>query len=87
MELDLLFLEDFLFFPVVVLLSLILIVLSFRLILRVIIFCMIVFSIWFGLYKLGLVPSPLEIYNVYFHPHKEQSKIAFIETKSQKDLP
>lgn len=65
--------EDFLFFPVIVLLAMIIIALSFRILLRFFLLFLVVFSIWYGLYWLGFVPSPLQVVNDYKQQlHKKQ---------------
>ncbi len=68
--------EHFLFFPVIVLLSLILIILSIRLILRVILFLLVIFAIWYGLSYTGLVPSPLDMYHEFILQNQQDPKIA-----------
>ena len=52
--------EHFLFFPVVVLVGLILIALSFKLIFRLLILFLIVIAIWYGLHYLGVTNPPVE---------------------------
>ncbi len=50
--------EHFLFFPVIVLVALILIVLSFRVLFRLFIFFLIIIAIWYALYHIGVTESP-----------------------------
>jgi disulfide bond formation protein DsbB len=57
--------EQFLFFPIIVLVAIILIALSFRLILRLFLFFLIISALWFGLYALGFVPSPVQVLKSY----------------------
>lgn len=64
--------EHFLFFPVVVLLGLVIIALSFRLLFRLFILFLVVVAIWYGVYWLGFVPSPFQVIQHYQEdkPHK-----------------
>ncbi len=57
--------EHFLFFPVIVIIGLILIVLTFKLIARVFFIILIIIAVWYGLYHFGLTST---------HPLEEQKK-------------
>lgn len=52
--------EHVLFFPVIVLLALILIALSFRLLFRFLLIFLVIIALWYGLYFLGIVSKPVE---------------------------
>jgi disulfide bond formation protein DsbB len=52
--------EHLLCFPVIVLVALILIVLSFRMLFRLFVLFLFIIAIWYGLYFLGLSPPPIE---------------------------
>lgn len=52
--------EHVLFFPVIVLVALILIALSFRLLFRLLLIFLIVIALWYGLYYIGLASKPVE---------------------------
>lgn len=60
--------EHFLFFPVVVLLSIILIVISFKLIIRLLVLFFVVLALWYCLSFLGVVSSPNETFKQYRKP-------------------
>ena len=53
--------EHFLFFPVVVLLALVLIVLSWKLLVRLFAFFLLVMALWYLVYLAGVVSSPYEV--------------------------
>lgn len=52
--------EHVLFFPVVVLVALILIALSFRLLFRLLLIFLVIIAIWYGLYFMGITSKPIE---------------------------
>lgn len=52
--------EHLLCFPVIVLVALILIVLSFRMLFRLFVLFLFIIAIWYGLYFLGLSAPPIE---------------------------
>jgi hypothetical protein len=60
--------EQFLFFPVVVLLAIVLIVITFKLIIRLLCFFFAVLALWYCLSFAGLVPSPNETFREYQKP-------------------
>ena len=65
--------EHVLFFPVIVIIGLILIVLSFKVIARILFILLLIIAIWYGLHYFGLSSShPLEEQK----PHKEKSAYA-----------
>jgi len=65
--------EDFLFFPVIVLLAMILIALSFRLLFRFFLVFLVIFALWYGLFWLGFVQSPIQMMKAYQQQiHKKQ---------------
>ncbi|MBS0654528.1 MAG: hypothetical protein JSR46_02015 [Verrucomicrobia bacterium] len=57
--------DHFLFFPVIVLLSLVLIIISWRLIVRLLLFFFIVMAIWYGLSFIGALSSPNQTLKEY----------------------
>lgn len=59
------YIEHFLFFPVVVLLSIVLVVLTFKLIVRLFFFFVAILALWYCLSLTGVVPSPKEILKDY----------------------
>ena len=66
--------EHFLFFPVVVLLAVILIVLSFRFIFKLLVLFLIILAIWYGLYYMGITSSfPIERLKPEHKQHQEQA--------------
>ena len=68
--------EHFLFFPAIVLIGLILIILSFRLLVRLFFLFLVIFGIWYGIYALGLAPSPIQVYKDYRHEHTKKAPYA-----------
>ena len=52
--------EHVLFFPVIVLVALILIALSFRLLFRFLLLFLVVIAIWYGLHFLGITSPPVD---------------------------
>ncbi len=60
--------EHSLFFPVVVLVALILIVLSFKLLFRLLLLCLVIAGLWYGLYYIGIAPSPF----IHHEPAKKK---------------
>ena len=52
--------EHVLFFPVVVLVALILIVLSFRVLFRLFLIFIVIMAIWYGLHFLGVASPPVK---------------------------
>lgn len=57
--------EHFLFFPVIVLMALVLVVLSFKLLFRLLLLFIFVLFCWFILSLTGLVSSPIEVIRCY----------------------
>ena len=55
--------DNFFFWPAVVLIGIVIIALSFRILLRVILFFVAVLVIWYVLFQFGFVRSPQEVYN------------------------
>lgn len=71
--------EHFLFFPVIVLVALILIALSFRMLFRFLVIFLIIIALWYGLYYLGYTSCPVErvkkvdcTHPHHVHPKKRQ---------------
>lgn len=67
--------EHVLFFPVVVLVALILIVLSFRVLFRLLLIFIVIMAIWYGLHFLGVASPPVDKTPKVEHP-KRSSTIA-----------
>jgi hypothetical protein len=65
------------FFPAIVLLAIILVVLSAKLVFRLMLVFVAVFVIWYGLFLLGLAPSPINYFNT--SSPKEQNIHAHVQ--------
>lgn len=68
--------EHFVFYPIIVLLGIFLVVLSFKFILRLILFCLVILLLWCALAYFDLVPSPQEYFPAevqWLHDHGFES--------------
>ena len=52
--------EQFVFYPVLVLLGIFLVILSFKLLFRLLLLCVVIFLLWYLLSYLGFVDAPKE---------------------------
>ena len=57
--------EHFLFFPIVVLLAMVLVILNIRLVLRLFIYFLIFLFTWYLLFLAGFAPSPSQVIKSY----------------------
>ena len=55
--------QQFLFYPIIVLLAIFLIILSFKLLVRFVLFCLLLFVLWYLLAYLGFVSYPRECFS------------------------
>jgi hypothetical protein len=67
--------EHFLFFPVVVLLAIILIALSFRLLFRLIAYFFVVLLLWYLIFLAGFAPSPYQVIKSYRPAPKTTTRV------------
>ena len=68
--------DQFVFYPIVVLLGIFLVILSVKLVFRFILFCIVVILLWSLLAYLGFVPSPRECipeHIQWVHDYQRQS--------------
>ncbi len=56
------YVDNFFFWPVVVLIGIVLIILSFRFLIRLALFLMALLAIWYCLYYVGLLPPPAQFF-------------------------
>lgn len=70
--------RDVLFFPVIVLIGIILVILNARLILRLALLFVALLAVWFGLYLLGVAPSPINYFREVRLPESWRAIMATI---------
>lgn len=74
--------DPFLFFPVIVLLALVLIVLSVKVLFRLLIFFLVILAGWYALSLVGVVSSPKETFKEYRAVPKQAQKLALLRAKT-----
>lgn len=79
LEIVMIYIEHFLFFPVVVLLALVLIVLTWRLIVRLFAFFALLMILWYILYLAGIVSSPYTTMREYRLREKSENVTPFVQ--------